>query len=86
MCTACVAQGAAYVGGAVAGLQVMRARARHRLDARRGGADVSASADRPEPTEPSGGADPADPLDPADPVVQADRLDPADRGLVDERG
>ena len=35
MCAACVAQGAVYVGGAVAGLQVMRARARHRLDARR---------------------------------------------------
>jgi hypothetical protein len=30
MCAACVAQGAVYVGGAVAGLQVMAARARHR--------------------------------------------------------
>ena len=30
MCANCVAQGAAYVGGAVGALQVMRARARHR--------------------------------------------------------
>jgi hypothetical protein len=30
MCASCVAQGAVYVGGAVAGLQVMAARARHR--------------------------------------------------------
>lgn len=30
MCANCVAQGAVYVGGAVAGLQVMAARARHR--------------------------------------------------------
>jgi hypothetical protein len=30
MCAACVAQGAAYAGGAVAALQVMAARARHR--------------------------------------------------------
>jgi hypothetical protein len=28
MCAACVAQGVVYVGGAVAGLQVMRARAK----------------------------------------------------------
>jgi hypothetical protein len=30
MCANCVAQGAVYVGGALAGLQVMAARARHR--------------------------------------------------------
>jgi hypothetical protein len=30
MCAACVAQGVAYVGGAVAGLQVLAARARGR--------------------------------------------------------
>jgi len=30
MCASCVAQGVVYVGGAVAGLQVMAARARHR--------------------------------------------------------
>jgi hypothetical protein len=30
MCAACVAQGVVYAGGALAGLQVMAARARHR--------------------------------------------------------
>jgi hypothetical protein len=30
MCANCVAQGAVYVGGALAGLQIMAARARHR--------------------------------------------------------
>jgi len=33
MCAACVAQGAVYAGGALAGLQVLAARARHRREA-----------------------------------------------------
>jgi hypothetical protein len=33
MCAACVAQGVAYAGGALAGLQVMAVRARHRRGA-----------------------------------------------------
>ena len=45
MCANCVAQGAAYVGGAVGALQVMRARARHRRLARQ-----LASADDHGPT------------------------------------
>jgi hypothetical protein len=63
MCAACVAQGAVYVGGALTGLQVMAARARHR----RGGAtpvdepagDAGAAVDEPAPAappEPVGGA------------------------------
>lgn len=56
MCAACVAQGVAYVGGAVAGLQVMAARARQRGrggPARPGGVDMPAG-------EPDGVAVPAD--------------------------
>ena len=34
MCTACVAQGIAYVGGAVGTLRVMAARAEHRRKAK----------------------------------------------------
>ena len=55
MCATCVAQGVAYVGGAVAGLQVMAARARQRgpSPARHGGVDMPAG-------EPDGHAAPAD--------------------------
>jgi hypothetical protein len=35
MCAACVAQGVAYVGGAVAGLQVMTARAKAKRSPKR---------------------------------------------------
>jgi hypothetical protein len=44
MCAACVAQGVAYAGGAVAGLQVLAARARHRRGATGTGPD-------PEPAD-----------------------------------
>jgi hypothetical protein len=40
MCAACVAQGVAYAGGAVAGLQVLAARARHRRGATSTGPDA----------------------------------------------
>ena len=59
MCAACVAQGAAYVGGAVAGLQVMRANARHKRDARRSAAEVGAAGDgHGEETQPEQGHEP----------------------------
>jgi hypothetical protein len=40
MCAACVAQGAVYAGGALAALQVMAARARHRTGADAGGTEA----------------------------------------------
>ena len=40
MCAACVAQGAVYAGGALAALQVMAVRARHREGADVGGAEA----------------------------------------------
>jgi hypothetical protein len=40
MCASCVAQGVAYVGGAVGALQVMRARARMR---RLGSTDIAST-------------------------------------------
>ena len=41
MCAACVAQGAVYAGGALAGLQVLAARARHRRVAEAEAADTA---------------------------------------------
>jgi hypothetical protein len=49
MCAACVAQGVTYVGGAVGALQVMRARARHRLAQRGSSAESADDLDAPEP-------------------------------------
>jgi poly(3-hydroxybutyrate) depolymerase len=43
VCANCVAQGVVYVGGAVAGLQVMAARARHRRADASGAASVVAA-------------------------------------------
>jgi hypothetical protein len=55
MCAACVAQGVVYVGGAVAGLQVMAVRAR----VRRHGEDAG-------PTGPTGSTGPTVPADDRD--------------------
>ncbi|HET8619895.1 MAG TPA: hypothetical protein VFM27_13100 [Acidimicrobiales bacterium] len=41
MCAACFAQGAVYAGGALAALQVMAARARHRTGADAGGSQAA---------------------------------------------
>jgi hypothetical protein len=52
MCAACVAQGIAYVGGALGSLQVMAARAK----ARRTGVDppdTPGPSDSPEPRDPA---------------------------------
>jgi hypothetical protein len=51
MCAACVAQGVAYVGGALAGLQVMAARAsakRRRNEAGEPASDAGSPIDQPE--------------------------------------
>jgi len=52
MCAACVAQGVVYGGGALAGLQVMAARARHRRIGERPPDDPAAAPteDEPAPT------------------------------------
>jgi hypothetical protein len=62
MCAACVAQGVAYVGGAVAGLQVMAARARQRRARPDGGAPDERPVAAPAPTA-DGRADDASPSD-----------------------
>jgi hypothetical protein len=54
MCAACVAQGVAYVGGALTGLQVMGARAK-------------AKRRRPEPHETTGGTPVETPVDAVEP-------------------
>jgi hypothetical protein len=48
MCAACVAQGVAYAGGALAGLQVMAARARRRRAAGEAG-EAGQPRDEPAP-------------------------------------
>jgi hypothetical protein len=55
MCAACVAQGITYVGGAVGGLQVLRARARAR--SRRLGRAARVHADAVETERAADGAD-----------------------------
>jgi hypothetical protein len=56
MCATCVAQGVAYVGGALAGLQVMAARAaaKRRRDEDEGGRKTTTAGD--EAIDRSGGA------------------------------
>jgi hypothetical protein len=63
MCASCVAQGVVYAGGALAGLQVMAARARRRRgQGASGGARTSTAttvAGEPLIAEPDGSAPPA---------------------------
>jgi hypothetical protein len=57
MCATCVAQGVAYVGGALGGLQVMAARARSRRSR-------SAPPSGPDPGSTSADGQPPDSLEP----------------------
>jgi hypothetical protein len=65
MCAACVAQGAVYAGGALAGLQVMAARARRRRGPRpvSGDGDPAANDRYAQPADDHGPSehDPASP-------------------------